>query len=139
MSLPSSSTQKCPVRASAATTAQGALPFVPNESGRHESESLSRGDNTPTPSAEERTRPSPTRMDGADEQGGEFVWKAGPSPCRLHGRPSLGLIRNGQVRIMTKALLLSYPEGGDEEAGASARSCEEVRRGGDNVCAGPVC
>lgn len=125
----SSSVQKCTASTSAATTAETVLPSAPNERG--EKESLCRGDDPPppAPSAEERTRPSPSRMDtdSADEQGDEFVWKAGPAPCRLQGRPSLGLIRNGQVRIMTKALLLSCPEGGGEEARESAKNSEEVR------------
>ncbi|CAM9876641.1 unnamed protein product [Ectocarpus sp. 12 AP-2014] len=60
-----------------------------------------------------RTRSPPPRAGDSDEQE-EFTWKAGPSPCRLKGRPSLGLIRNGQVRIMSKALLMSCPEGGRE-------------------------
>lgn len=127
MSLPPS-IQKCTVRASAATTAQAVPPSAPDENGAKES--LCRDSDPPTPSAEERARPSPAHMDSADEQGEDFVWKAGPAPCRLQGRPSLGLIRNGQVRIMTKALLLSCPEGGDEEAGESAKNCEEVRYGG---------
>lgn len=120
------STQKCTAQASAAATAQAVPPSAPDESVANES--LCHGDDPPTPSAEGRARPSPTRVHGADEQSDEFVWKAGPAPCRLQGRPSLGLIRNGQVRIMTKALLLSCPEGGDDEAAVeSAKNCEQVR------------
>ncbi|CAB1112943.1 unnamed protein product [Ectocarpus sp. CCAP 1310/34] len=63
-----------------------------------------------------RTRSPPPRAGDSDEQE-EFTWKAGPSPCRLKGRPSLGLIRNGQVRIMSKALLMSCPEGRREGGG----------------------
>lgn len=49
----------------------------------------------------------------------EFPWKEGPSPPPLPSRPSLGLIRQGQVRIMSKALLMSCPEGvdGEEDSG----------------------
>eukprot|EP00752_Nemacystus_decipiens_P012877 g11399.t1 len=117
-------TKKCTVGAPAGTTAQAVPPSAPAQNSAKES--LSRGDDPPTPGAEERTSRSPIRKDSTDEQGDEFVWKAGPAPCRLQGRPSLGLIRNGQVRIMTKALLLSCPEGGDEEAGEICVNCEEV-------------
>ncbi|CAM9257925.1 unnamed protein product [Scytosiphon promiscuus] len=61
-----------------------------------------------------RGRSDQAEMDDVDEQDGEFLWKAGPAPCRLKGRPSLNLIRNGQVRIMSKALLMSCPESGDD-------------------------
>ncbi|CAM9366826.1 unnamed protein product, partial [Hapterophycus canaliculatus] len=61
--------------------------------------------------ADKRGSPQRALMDDSDDQD-EFLWKAGPAPCRLKGRPSLNLIRNGQVRIMSKALLMSCPESG---------------------------
>eukprot|EP00903_Cladosiphon_okamuranus_P017634 g16243.t1 len=131
--LVSAWTKKCTVRASAATTAQAVLPSAPSESRKEYC--LCRGEDPTSPSGEEGARLSPAYVNSTDEQSDEFVWKAGPAPCRLQGRPSLGLIRNGQVRIMTKALLLSCPEGGDEEAGESTRNCEEadVNRDGNSL------
>ncbi len=114
---PSAASQKCTGRTPAATTAQPVpTPSVTQEESR----------SSPPLSADGGTHRSPVRTEDSGEQDGEFVWKAGPAPCRLQGRPSLGLIRHGQVRIMTKALL-SCPEAGDEETGESGRSRDEVR------------
>lgn len=61
----------------------------------------------------------------------EFPWKEGPSPPPLPSRPSLGLIRQGQVRIMSKALLMSCPEGvdGEEDSGDTTGKVRVVERG----------
>lgn len=46
-----------------------------------------------------------------EEQEVDFLWKQGPSPPPLKGRPSLGLIRTGQVRILSKQLVMLCPDG----------------------------
>lgn len=75
-------------------------------------------------------------MEDPDEQDGEFLWKAGPAPCRLKGRPSLNLIRNGQVRIMSKALLMSCPERGDDDHEAGSRNQVHVLDASVHECTG---
>lgn len=107
-----------------ATTAQA----VPSPSPAEESpKTKGCTSDTPPPTwAAARQARTPRTPTDNSEEGGEFLWKAGPSPCRLRGRPSLGLIRNGQVRIMTKALLMSCDEVAAGESDR-IRSCDEVR------------
>lgn len=78
-------------------------------------------------------RPRADQPNDEEEQGEvDFLWKQGPSPPPLRGRPSLGLIRTGQVRDLSKQLLMLCPDGvkrgvvrGDHH---HARGCEyEVR------------
>lgn len=76
--------------------------------------------------------PKTRQLIDLDEDEADFIWKEGPAPPPLKGRPSLGLIRNGQVRTMSKQLLMCCPEGRDEQdndlAGGhiSASMCDEV-------------
>eukprot|EP00904_Undaria_pinnatifida_P005418 jgi/Undpi1/2005/HiC_scaffold_12.g05392.m1 len=66
------------------------------------------GSNSRTPWLEEGgmklRRPRPDQDDEMEHKDVDFLWKQGPSPPPLKGRPSLGLIRTGQVRIMSKQL-----------------------------------
>ena len=63
-----------------------------------------------------------------EEQGVDFLWKQGPSPPPLKGRPSLGLIRTGQVRNMSKQLVMLCPDGVQRGIARAdqARAREEV-------------
>ena len=65
-------------------------------------------------------RPRPDQDDEMEHKDVDFLWKQGPSPPPLKGRPSLGLIRTGQVRIMSKQLARAG-------RGNHAKTCAEVR------------
>lgn len=60
-----------------------------------------------TPSTALSTRQSSRRHDSIPMP--QFVWKEGPAPPPLPGRPSLGLIPSGQVRILAKQLVIASP------------------------------
>ena len=74
-------------------------------------------------------RPRPDQTSAEEEQEVDFLWKQGPSPPPLRGRPSLGLIRTGHVRILSKQLVMLCPDGVKRGVarGEHAGGCEEVR------------
>lgn len=70
----------------------------------------------------EKDKQSPGTLRDPEQRRRELVWwkqRSSPSPPSHKSRPSLELIRDGQVRIMSEQLLMSCPDG-------SERSNQEV-------------
>lgn len=81
-------------------------------------DSIDYRDTSPSPrSAEKQIKESPqcAMQHHLDQEESECLWKEAPAPPPLRGRPSLGLIPNGKVRTLSKKLLMSCPDEGNEE------------------------